>query len=137
MRQKNIPQSEDVEQELTFLTSRSSGPGGQNVNKVNSRVTLKWDIPNSVILSPEQKEIISRKLSAKMTKDGILMLTAQENRSQLENKEAVLSKLDQLLAKALARVKVRKRTKPTKAAKKARIKAKKHLSEKKQWRQKL
>ena len=128
--------SEDLFHELTFLTSRSSGPGGQNVNKVNSKVTLKWDVAHSAIVSPEQKETIFKKLTSRITTEGILMITAQDSRSQLDNKEAVLLKLNQLLIKAFTVAKARKPTKPGKAAKQKRIKAKKHHSEKKQWRQK-
>ena len=133
----NTLQSGDLLHELTFTTSRSSGPGGQNVNKVNSKVTLKWDVAYSFVLKPDQKEMIIKKLASHITTEGILMITAQENRSQLENKEAVISKLDQLLIKAFRITKVRKATKPTKAAKQKRIKSKKYHSEKKQWRQKL
>ena len=129
--------SRDLLHELTFTTSRSSGPGGQNVNKVNSKVTLKWDVARSFILKPEQREMIFKKLAPRITTDGILMVTSQEKRSQFENKEAALLKLDQLLIKAFRIAKVRKATKPTKAAKQKRIKRKKHHSEKKQWRQKL
>ena len=133
----NTLQSEDLLHELTFTTSRSSGPGGQNVNKVNSKVTLKWDVARSFILKPEQREMIFKKLAPRITTEGILMITSQEKRSQFENKEAALLKLDQLLIKAFRIAKVRKATKPTKAAKQKRIKRKKHHSEKKQWRQKL
>ena len=130
-------QSEALLHELTFTTSRSSGPGGQNVNKVNSKVTLKWDVTRSFILKPEQKEMIFKKLAPRITTEGILMITSQEKRSQFENKEAALSKLDQMLVKAFRKTKVRKATKPTRAAKQKRIKRKKLHSEKKQWRQKL
>ena len=129
--------SNDLLHELTFTTSRSSGPGGQNVNKVNSKVTLKWDVARSFILKPEQREMIFKKLAPRITTDGILMITSQEKRSQFENKEAALSKLDQLLIKAFSITKVRKATKPTKAAEQKWIKRKKLHSEKKQWRQKL
>jgi ribosome-associated protein len=134
--QSRIPQSTDVFSELTFTTARSSGPGGQNVNKVNSKVVLTWNVVNSSLLSPDHKEILLRKLATRLTKNGTLMLTAQESRSQLQNKEAVLIKLDQLLRKTLTPKKVRKPTKPGKAAKRKRVDAKKRLSEKKQWRQK-
>jgi ribosome-associated protein len=134
--QSRIPQSTDVFSELTFTTARSSGPGGQNVNKVNSKVVLTWNVVNSSLLSPDHKEILLRKLATRLTKNGTLMLTAQDSRSQLQNKEAVLIKLDQLLRKTLTPKKVRKPTKPGKAAKRKRVDAKKRLSEKKQWRQK-
>ncbi len=132
----NTLHSEDLLHELTFTTSRSSGPGGQNVNKVNSKVTLKWDVVHSVVLKLEQKEVIFKKLAQRITTQGILMITSQEKRSQFENKEAALSKLDQLLIKAFTLTKVRKATNSTKAAKQKRMKSKKIRSEKKQWRQK-
>jgi ribosome-associated protein len=122
--------------ELFFSASRSGGPGGQNVNKVNSKITLKFDVAHSQILSEEEKQVILQKLGVQLTKDGVLLLTAQDKRSQLENKEAVIAKLERLLARALKKEKVRKATKPSKAAVQKRIVGKKRLSEKKQWRQK-
>lgn len=123
--------------EIVFTTSRSSGPGGQNVNKVNSKVTLKFDVTHSALLTEDEKAILMPKLSRHLTKEGVLLLTAQDKRSQLENKEAVLLKFDRLLAKAFEKKKVRKSTKPSKGAIQKRIKSKKELSEKKKWRQKL
>jgi ribosome-associated protein len=125
-----------VSPELTFTTSRSSGPGGQNVNKVNSKVTVTFDVQNSQILSPEEKEVILTKLRSRITTEGVLMVAAQEKRSQLQNKEVVLLKLDKLLQKAFEVKKPRKPTRPGKAAKEKRIKQKRQQSEKKQWRQK-
>lgn len=121
--------------ELTFTASRSGGPGGQNVNKVNSKVTLSFDVVGSKILSPEEKEVLLKKLSSAITTDGVLMLTAQDKRSQLQNKESVIGKLDALLTKAFAKKKVRRATKPTKGSVKERIKQKKQHAEKKKWRQ--
>ncbi|MEK6781668.1 MAG: alternative ribosome rescue aminoacyl-tRNA hydrolase ArfB [Bacteroidota bacterium] len=132
----SIPKSQDLTSELIFTTSRSSGPGGQNVNKVNSKVTLKFDVMRSSILSNDQKELIGKKLAHRLTKEGILVITSQDQRSQLKNKEEVLYKLDQLFIKTFTPRKIRTATKPTKAAKHARIKDKKQRSEKKQWRQK-
>lgn len=136
MKTNLIPNAEALISELLFTTSRSSGPGGQNVNKVNSKVTLKWDVLHSDLLDENQREIITRKLASRLTKEGILILTAQDKRSQLENKEEVISKLNQLLVKVFTPKKIRKATKPSKAAHQARIKNKKQRSEKKQWRQK-
>lgn len=130
------PVSQELLQELDFVTSRSSGPGGQNVNKVNTKVTLKWNVAHSMLLSVEQKEIIARKLAARITHAGILLITAQDKRSQLQNREEALRKLDQLMAKAFSVKKIRRATKPGKAAKQRRIKEKRIRSEKKQWRQK-
>lgn len=123
--------------ELVFTTSRSSGPGGQNVNKVNTKVTLKWDVLNSTATTEEQRVLIREKLKSYFTKEGVLILMAQDKRSQLANKEAVLYKLDQLLKKAFVRKKVRKATKPSKTAVKKRLESKKQHAEKKQWRKKL
>ena len=137
MERKHIPQAKDLEKELVFITSRSSGPGGQNVNKVNTKVTLKFDVMASEALDEEQKDLMLKKLATRLTKDGVLMLTAQDKRSQGQNKEAVLVKLDHLLTKIFTPRKARKATKPGKAAKDKRIKEKKQRSEKKQWRQKF
>lgn len=126
-----------LEKELQFSVSRSSGPGGQNVNKVNSKVTLKFDIPGSQQLTAEEKEILIKKLSTRITTEGILVLTAQDSRSQLDNKESVIKKFDQLLVKAFRKKKMRKATKPSRTAVQKRIQKKKQLSEKKKWRQKL
>ena len=125
-----------LEPELIFTTSRSSGPGGQNVNKVNSKVTLKFNVTGSTILTDEEKETISRKLHSRITVDGTLILTSQDKRSQLQNKEEVVQKFDKLLIKAFEKKKVRKATKPSKGSIQDRIKKKKQHSEKKKWRQK-
>ncbi len=130
------PTTRDLMNELDFITSRSGGPGGQNVNKVNTKVTLKWDVGHSLVLRAEQKEIILRKLAPRITNEGFLLVTAQDKRSQLHNKEEVLRKLDELLVKSFAVRKARRATKPGRAAKQKRITEKKIRSEKKQWRQK-
>jgi ribosome-associated protein len=135
MEGNSIPTSKDLASELVFTTSRSNGPGGQNVNKVNSKVTLKLDVTNSMALSEDQKAVIKRKLATRMTNEGVLILTAQDSRSQLQNKEEVVSKLNQLLVVAFTPRKARKATKPTKAAAHKRINQKKRHSQKKEWRQ--
>lgn len=129
------PVLEEFTNELVFTTSRSSGPGGQNVNKVNTKVTLKWDVLQSAI-TEEQKGVILQKLRTRLTKENILVLASQDERSQLGNKEAILLKLEQLLVKAFTVKKARKPTKPGKAAKQTRLKNKKQHGEKKKWRQK-
>ncbi len=136
MKKLHIPRAEDLYNELVFTTSRSSGPGGQNVNKVNSKVTLKFDVIHSLILTAEDKQLIIEKLATKITKEGLLMITSQEKRSQLENKEDVVGKLNKLFVKAFTPRKKRKATRPGKAAVRKRIGDKKQQSEKKQWRQK-
>jgi len=128
--------AEALGRELIFMASRSDGPGGQNVNKVNSKITVKFDVIHSSILKDEEKEVIARRLASRLTKEGVLVLTAQESRSQLKNKEAVILKLEALLASALEKRKPRKATKPTKGSVQERIQIKKKLSEKKRWRQK-
>lgn len=126
-----------LEKELTFSASRSGGPGGQNVNKVNSKVTLKFDVLNSQVLTAEEKEMILRKLASIFTTEGMLVLSSQETRSQIKNRELVISKFENLLKKAFEKRKVRKATKPSKSAVQKRISKKKQHSEKKKWRQKL
>ena len=123
--------------EIIFSASRSSGAGGQNVNKVNTKVTLKFDVKNSQYLSDEEKEILLKKLATRLTNDGVLLLSSQEKRSQLQNKEAVVLKLEKLIAKAFEKKKARKATKPSKGSVQNRITEKKQRSEKKQWRQKF
>lgn len=128
------PKIDEIISEFEFTTSRSSGPGGQNVNKVNTKVTLKWDVGHAM-LTEAQRELIVKKLHTRLTKEGILILTSQDKRSQLQNKEAVILKLEQLLTKAFAPKKIRKATKPGKAAKQSRLQDKKQHAEKKKWRQ--
>lgn len=137
MGMRRIIKANDLATELEYSASTSSGPGGQNVNKVNSRIILRFDLAHSALLSNEEKELLLKKLEPKLTKDGVLILSAQEKRSQLQNKESVNLKLEKLMEKALLRKKPRRPTKPGKAAVQKRINSKKQLSEKKKWRQKL
>ena len=127
----------ELQREIVFTASRSEGPGGQNVNKVNSKITLRFDVENSRALSLEEKEIIKSKLNSYLTKDGVVTLSAQDKRSQLQNKDSAIAKLQALISKAFEKKKKRKATKPSKAAAANRIKKKKLVSEKKRWRQKL
>jgi ribosome-associated protein len=122
--------------ELDFTASRSSGPGGQNVNKVNSKITVKFDVAHSNILSDEEKAVMLKRLAAQLTKAGVLIISSQDKRSQLENKEDVIRKLDKTIASAFIEKKPRKETKPSKTAKQKRITTKKLQAEKKKWRQK-
>ena len=130
----NIP---DLSAEFQFLTSRSSGPGGQNVNKVNSKVELRFDIQNSSLLTDDQKNILLVKLATKITSEGILSVVSQRDRSQLSNKEDAIEKLYLLFAKALKPVKPRKNTRPTKGSVERRLTTKRIKSEIKQNRQKF
>ena len=121
--------------ELDFTASRSDGPGGQNVNKVNSKITLRFDIRNSTILTQAEKSLLLQKLRSRITNEGVLIMSSQESRSQLANKDIVVAKFDEWISKALQPVKARKKTKPSKSSAESRIKSKKLRSEKKKWRQ--
>ena len=130
----NIP---DLSPEFTFQTSRSSGPGGQNVNKVNSKVELRFNISASSLLTDDQKEILLAKLSTKINAEGFLVIVSQRDRSQLANKEDVIQKAYLLIEKALRPVKKRKSTRPTRSSIEKRLTVKRIKSDIKQNRQKL
>lgn len=127
---------ENFEHELHFSSSRSGGPGGQHVNKVNTKIELRFHIPNSTLLSEEEKEILLHKLKNKINKDGQLIIVSQEDRSQFKNKETAIEKFIKLLKEALTPVKKRRATRPTRTSKKRRLEGKKLVSEKKTQRKK-
>jgi ribosome-associated protein len=116
------------EDELTFTASRSSGPGGQHVNKVSSRITLWFDLANSPSLSPEDKELIARRLGSRIGKDGILRVVSQSTRSQLSNRELAVERFIELLQSALNKLPPRKKTRVSKGAKERRLEEKKQRS---------
>ncbi|MCS6819793.1 MAG: alternative ribosome rescue aminoacyl-tRNA hydrolase ArfB [Chitinophagales bacterium] len=120
--------------EFTFKYSRSSGPGGQHVNKVNTKVTAAFMPANSVKLTEEEKELLQKKLSRKIDKDGYITATDDSTRSQYTNRERAVKKLLELLAKAFTPKKERIATAATAASKHERVKAKRLHSEKKQMR---
>ena len=120
--------------ELNFTASKSSGPGGQNVNKVNTRVELHFPLEESAVFSEEEKRLIALKLSNRINATGSIFLASDSERSQLRNKEKVIQKFFELIEKALKPQKKRKKTTPTRASKVKRLESKKHLSQKKERR---
>ncbi|WP_332018385.1 alternative ribosome rescue aminoacyl-tRNA hydrolase ArfB [Kaistella sp.] len=118
--------------ELTYKTSRSSGAGGQNVNKVETAVTVMWNPSQTAYFSAEEIELISQKLKNRINLEGILQLTVSESRTQLQNKKIATEKVIELVNKALIKPKIRKPTKPSKRQVEKRIQTKKQLSEKKE-----
>ena len=127
----------DFSGEMHFSASRSSGPGGQNVNKVNTKVELRFHVASSLLLSDEEKILILEKLAKKINSEGELILVSQTERSQIKNKEKVIEKFYSLLIRALTPRKKRKPTKPSLASKEERLEEKRKLSEKKERRRRL
>ena len=125
-----------AESELQFQASRSGGPGGQNVNKVNTRVMVLFDVANSPTLSEDNKALILKRLSTRINKEGVLRVVSQKYRSQERNRDAAVERLVELLQGALKRSKRRKKTKIPTEAKEARLKKKKQRSKVKQLRSK-
>jgi ribosome-associated protein len=115
--------------ELSFEFSRSGGPGGQNVNKVSTKVTLLFDVAGSTSLTDDQRSRIEIRLSTRITKTGVLRVTSQKHRTQRANREAAVERFSELLREALRRKRPRRRTKPTRAAKERRIQEKKQRGE--------
>jgi ribosome-associated protein len=128
---------EHLKSEFIFQASRSSGPGGQNVNKVNSKIELRFSIQDSSVLTDDQKTILLTKLATRINAEGFLVVASQRNRSQLDNKDDAILKAIHLIEKALKPVKPRKRTKPTKSSIEKRLTEKKINADKKQNRQKI
>ena len=128
---------EKIISELTFKALRSSGAGGQNVNKVSSKVVLTFDLNASQALSEEEKELIGTKLKSKLTLENVLILNCDEDRSQLKNKEIVTKRFLELITKALVVPKKRKPTKVPRSVVEKRLKDKSSTSEIKQNRKKL
>ena len=127
---------EKIISEINYKAVRSSGAGGQNVNKVSSKVVLSFDLKNSQALSDEEKLLIETNLASRLTLDLVLILNCDEDRSQFKNKEIVTKRFLELIKKALIIPKIRKATKIPKAVIRKRIKDKKNISEIKKTRKK-
>lgn len=122
--------------ELQFKAVRSSGAGGQNVNKVSSKVVLSFDVKNSNALLNEEKLLLEMNLSSRLTNDHILILNCDEDRSQLKNKEIVIRRFLAIIQQGLHIPKIRKATKIPKSVIRKRIKDKKNVSDVKKTRRK-
>ena len=122
--------------EITYKAVRSSGAGGQHVNKVASKITAFFEVKNSKGLSDSEKERLFEKLEQRLSNEGILQISAEESRSQFRNKALATERLINLLTESLVRPKVRRATKPSKASKLRTLKSKAKQSEKKARRQK-
>ncbi len=129
-------QQDQILKECTYQTSRSGGKGGQNVNKVETKVEITFDIEQSFVLTRQQKDIILAK-SNRLVNDTIIKINATEHRTQLANKQEAQKKLIKYLQSLLKPKIKRLATKPTKASKQRKLKDKKALSEKKSMRRKL
>lgn len=126
----------DFISELKFKTSRSSGKGGQHVNKTESRISLFFNVINSELLSQEEKTRIINSDKIAINGKNEIQIDVEQSRSQIQNKKIAIERFYQFLAVALKKPKLRRTTKPTKAAVKKRLKGKKMQSEKKQNRKK-
>ena len=122
---------EELQRDVQYKTSRSGGKGGQNVNKVSSKVELLFSVTNSTLFTDEEKALLMTRLQPRLNKDGLLQVVCEEERSQYLNKEKAIEKLQTILTKALHQPKKRKASKPSKASVAARLDEKRRASLKK------
>jgi len=123
--------------EISLKGIKSSGPGGQHVNKVSTKIELTFDLKNSAALSENEKNVLAKKLANRISKDSNIILQCEESRSQFQNKKIIIQRFLDLLFESLKRPKIRKNTKPTKGSIKRRLDSKKSNNEKKANRKKL
>jgi ribosome-associated protein len=122
------------DEEISEKFSRSGGRGGQNVNKLSTKAEVRWNVDASMVFTPEEKEKIKDILGKRINKEGELIVVSQEERSQMQNRERAIERLNKLVEAALIPEKERKPTKPTKASKERRLEEKKRIGEKKKQR---
>ena len=122
------------DEEVSFVTSRSGGPGGQNVNKLETRVTVRFDVAGSPSLTEEQRQRLLERLATRITRAGFLQVTSQKHRTQGENREAALARFAELMAEALREETPRKATRVPRAAKRRRLDNKKRHGQRKRER---
>ncbi|MCF8331254.1 MAG: aminoacyl-tRNA hydrolase [Bacteroidales bacterium] len=127
-------QGRQFENEFEITAVRSSGPGGQHVNKTSTKIELRFDVDNSELLTDEEKNLLRNNLANMISRNGYLIITSQESRSQSSNRENAIKKFYQLLKQGLNKPKKRKKTNPPTEAKEKRLEEKKKHSQKKDWR---
>ena len=120
--------------EYTIEFARSGGPGGQNVNKVSSKAQLRWNVGASAVLLDEQKARVRVALKNRLTNEDEILVMAEDERSQAQNREQVIARFQELITQALFVPKKRRATKPTRSSKEKRLQSKKIVSERKKLR---